>query len=224
MPTSKTKSDSKAPKALSKEQSTKFFSELNSIHSNKKYAFNRVNSPYSVNARQAEGVKQAALLFKSTLPASASKDAMLKFLDAEAKYFQQIAKLNLQRTLLMKDLYSYIIGPGGTPISPYAPIPFGEMVLVGWDEDNNEIWYNTDDGYYYKRDSAGSNTFTRYNGKFNDDKGEGHDAKELSEDCTWGQWFYRFWGKDKLKFPDSFMNKWDLKYRDMKPFKGNLSN
>ncbi len=216
MTTKKTKVDSNVQKALSKEQTTKFFNELNSINSNKKYAFDRVNSPYSVNASQVEGIKSAALLVESALPASTAKEGLLKFLDAEAKYFQQIAKLNEQRTLLMKELYAIIIGPDGNPIIPYAPIPFSEMVLVGWDDNGNEIWYNTDNGYYYKRDSPGSNTFTKYNGKYKDDKGKEQDADGSR---TWSQWFTGLWGKhDKLSFPDVFMNKWDMKYKDKKPF------
>ncbi|MCW4030703.1 MAG: hypothetical protein NWE92_13795 [Candidatus Bathyarchaeota archaeon] len=140
---------------------------------------------------------------------------MIKFLDSEAEYFRQVGNLNQQRNVRMKELASTIIGPSGQPIQPFAPIPFGKLELVGWDEDGNEIYYNTDDGYYYKRNGAGSNNLSKYDGNYMDSEGTLHDSSTESEDCTWLQWFNRFFGSDSMHLTDAAKNKLDERFKDI---------
>jgi hypothetical protein len=213
---SKKAKTTKQTPTLTKTQSKKFLNQLESIRANPKYEFKTRKSAFSVNANQVEGVKQVASLVNSALPASSTKDAVASFLESEVKYFQKVSKLNQQRNVQMQKLSTTIFGPGGQPIIPYAPLPMSDMVFVGWDKEGKEVYYNTDDGYYYTRDKAGGNTFTRFNGDYLDSDGTSHDAKKEAENCDFWQSLYRFFGfdKDKLKFPDVFINNLDLKYKN----------
>ncbi|MCW4006072.1 MAG: hypothetical protein NWF04_05705 [Candidatus Bathyarchaeota archaeon] len=198
---------------LSREQTEKIANQLKAIRSNPEYRFDQGKSAYTLNRQQVEGIKQVAELVKSSLPASSAKNAVMKLLDSEVSYFQQISELNQRRNVQIKELSTVIIGPDGRSIIPFAPLPMSKMLLVGWDKEGNEVYYNTDDGYYYTRDSAGGNTFTRFNGNYMDDNGTLHSAEREAQDCGFWQYLYRKFGFDDehLKFPDSIINTWDLK-------------
>lgn len=160
---------------------------------------------------QVGEIKQVTNVVTKELPDSKAKGAMLKFLESEVNYYQQINQLSQERAARAKELSSIIIGPGGERIIPFAPLPFSDMLLVGWDKEGNEVYYNTDDGYYYTRDNPGGNKFTRFNGNYLDDNGTQHYAEREAESCGFWQWMYRLFGSDNqnLSFPDSFINKLD---------------
>jgi hypothetical protein len=117
----------------------------------------------------------------------------------------------------MKELASTIIGPSGQSIIPFAPLPFSgsDLELVGWDEEGNEVYYNSENGYYYKRDAPGSNSFTRYDGTYMDSDGDLHYAEREAENCTWGQWWKRGSDSDTMHLTDRDKNYLDDKFGDM---------
>lgn len=197
---------------LSKEQSAKFAKELNSIRTNPAYGFERGKSAHSISMLQVQGAKQVMEVIRSSLPASPAKTAITKYLESEANYMQKISQLNQQRNVTLKELSTVIIGPDGRSIVPFAPLPMSDMEFVGWDKEGNEVYYNTDDGYYYTRDSAGGNSFSRFNGNYLDANGNQHNAERESENTNFWQDLYRFFGFDEehISFPDTFINKWDL--------------
>lgn len=200
---------------LDAKQASTLLEQLDAVYANKKFAFNEINSPYSIKASNIEGLQQAKNIVLSTVPESTVKNTMIKFLDSETEYFRQVDNLNQQRNVRMKELASTIIGPSGEPIVPFAPIPFSELQLVGWDEKGNEVYYNTDDGYYYKRDGPGSNNLTRYNGTYMDSDGNLHYAEMEANNYTWGQLFHRYFSSDTIHLSDAMKNKLDDKFKDM---------
>ncbi|XHH08869.1 MAG: hypothetical protein ACFCUE_15095 [Candidatus Bathyarchaeia archaeon] len=202
--------DKASTQNLSKVNVENFSSQLNAIRSKHSLSFER-EKPLNATLAQVDEIKQVLSIVTKELPESNAKGAMLKFLESETNYYQQVSRLGQERVARARELSSTIIGPSGERIIPYAPLPFSEMQLVGWDKEGEEVYYNTDDGYYYKRDAEGSNSFTRFDGNYMDDTGYLHYAERDAENCTFWQWLYRFFGfaDRNLTFPDVLVNHWD---------------